>query len=174
MSFLATTTSLSHGGGATPSGAGGPPSWKNFLKHRISPRWHWYFEHLDPRSRPVPLQEERTRNSKDEENKVETHAYADFSNIAPPTDCILPEGTMNSFPYKLHAVLSHNDYSHTICWMPHGRAFRGRSAKSFEVQVCPRFIGHSNVSVFWKELRKHGFKAITKGQDKGCFYHELF
>mmetsp|Transcript_2576 Transcript_2576/g.4400 ORF Transcript_2576/g.4400 Transcript_2576/m.4400 type:complete len:249 (-) Transcript_2576:287-1033(-) len=48
-----------------------------------------------------------------------------------------------------------------VAWIPHGRAFQVHQPKVFAVDIPPRF--------FTRQL-----KRITRGQDAGAYYHELF
>ena len=162
-----------------PSKGGGGAIVKKDWKRRIARKWHGYFEQLAPSQRPIPLQDVPEREG------LVNHSYADFSHVPPPPaewnneaeSSSSSSSSLEGFGEKVHAILSaaQQDSSYAapaacLCWMPHGRSFRIRSQKSFEVQVCPRYFGHGKLSLFIKDLTKHGFRYITKGQDKGCKY----
>jgi len=45
-----------------------------------------------------------------------------------------------SFPQKLHAILSKPEYNHICSWLPHGRAWIVHNTKDFEQVVLPRYF----------------------------------
>ena len=137
----------------------------------VANSWKGYLERLPPQQQPVPIQE--LTRQRHQPNKVD-HSYTDYSNVPAPPNVDLPTAVSKmNFAQKVHDALSRDEFDHALCWMPHGRAFRIRSAKSLEVTVCPRYFGHSKLSLLVQDLRKHGFKEITKGQDRNCEYNVM-
>lgn len=45
-----------------------------------------------------------------------------------------------SFPQKLHEILSKPDYTHVCSWLPHGRAWIVHNTRDFELIVLPRYF----------------------------------
>jgi HSF-type DNA-binding len=81
-----------------------------------------------------------------------------------------------TFPGKLHRMLSHNDLSDYICWLPHGRAFRIVKSKRLEgsrIKILQEYLGIENKSAFLKQLMNKGFKQLTVEQDKNTFYNQV-
>lgn len=131
----------------------------------VATKWKGYIKGLDPSQRPVVIQEVPPRRP-----GVVNHTYIDYSRVPPPTQgYVVPTKIADmSFPQKLYHILCQPEYEQAVCWMPHGRAFKVRSSRSFEVQVCPQYFGHASIFLFKRELFKHGFRCITKGQDRNC------
>lgn len=105
---------------------------------------------------------------------IMNHSYRDFSQV--PKELKHEEPTKiedMSFSQKVHDILSKKDYEAVISWMAHGRSFRVHIPKVFEEQVCSKYFGHSRYSSFLRQLNNYGFKHITKGPDRNCYYHEV-
>lgn len=104
------------------------------------------------------------------------HSYRDFSCCVPSllADKAPTAVKEMSFSQKLHLILSTKEYMFCIGWMPHGRAFRVHIPKRFEAKVSPKYFGHSRYSSFLRQLNNFGFKHITQGPDRNCYYHECF
>ena len=83
-------------------------------------------------------------------------------------------GVVQPFPGKLMEVLDREDIADTIAWLPHGRAFQVHQPKTFAADILPRFFKQSKYMSFTRQLNLWGFKRITRGQDAGAYYHELF
>lgn len=139
----------------------------NTPKTAIATKWRAYIQRLPPDQRPVVIQEVQQKKP-----GVVDHTYTDFSKVPCPTEgYVVPKKIIDmSFPQKVYHILCQSEYDQTVCWMPHGRAFKVRSSRSFEVQVCPQYFGHASIFLFKRELLKHGFKSITRGQDRNCRY----
>lgn len=106
------------------------------------------------------------------------HSYYDYSGYKEKCSDIIEyssdtsEKKELSFGLKLHEIL--DKYSNYIHWQPHGRAFKISIPKRFEMKVCPKYFNHSRYSTFLRQLNNHGFKHITQGRDRNCYYHEAF
>eukprot|EP00522_Entomoneis_paludosa_P010406 CAMPEP_0172445976 /NCGR_PEP_ID=MMETSP1065-20121228/5702_1 /TAXON_ID=265537 /ORGANISM="Amphiprora paludosa, Strain CCMP125" /LENGTH=227 /DNA_ID=CAMNT_0013196991 /DNA_START=89 /DNA_END=772 /DNA_ORIENTATION=+ len=116
-------------------------------------------------------------NSLNQPHSITNHSYRDFSKVPPPVDAqaIPTDVSQQSFPQKLHWLLHHPVYGLKMEWKLHGRAFFVRvpnylalSGVLQEVLECRRY------SVFLCLLQSWGFKLITQGPDRNCWYHELF
>jgi hypothetical protein len=44
---------------------------------------------------------------------------------------------------------------------------------AFEKEICETYFGHKRYSSFLRELSNHGFKHISQGSDRNCYYHEF-
>lgn len=64
-----------------------------------------------------------------------------------------PTGGVSSFPVKLHRILSDNDYSDYLAWLPHGRAWRILKQKSFEKEVIPKYFRSARYASFMRQVR---------------------
>ncbi|KAL3816940.1 hypothetical protein ACHAXA_009800 [Cyclostephanos tholiformis] len=83
----------------------------------------------------------------------------------------------SSFPERLHTMLSEVEDSgltDIISWQPHGRCFVLHKPKKFAADVMPLYFRQSKITSFQRQLNLYGFKRITKGPDRGGYYHELF
>jgi hypothetical protein len=112
-------------------------------------------------------------------------------------------GISKPFPLKLMEMLANKETQHILSWMPHGRAFKifnqcqfvdvvlpiyfFNNIKYTSFNRCVNFVPRPSfmflwlVSVFiqhfssnYRQLNLWGFKRLTKGQDNGAYYHELF
>eukprot|EP00977_Amphora_coffeiformis_P003360 scaffold621_cov157-Amphora_coffeaeformis.AAC.2 len=101
------------------------------------------------------------------------HTYSDFSQVPPATDYkpATDIATM-TFAEKVHHILSQPEYEADISWMPHGRAFKVHRPGPFEKGICKQYFGHGRYSSFLRQLNNHGFKHISQGADRNCYYHQ--
>lgn len=111
------------------------------------------------------------------------HNYHDHANddgaIYLNTPVISKGGVTVPFPEKLHNMLEHiaqnePELSSIISWQPHGRCFLVKDAKAFGANVLPRFFEQKKYASFQRQLNLYGFSRLTKGADRGSYYHELF
>ena len=102
--------------------------------------------------------------------------YQDFSN-EPDLDPSVPltaPGRVPNFPAKMHAILSRDDFSEIIGWMPHGRAWKVFKPREFEVLVLPTYFEHAKFSSFIRQANGWGFRRMNAGCDKNSYYHPRF
>lgn len=84
-------------------------------------------------------------------------------------------GIAKPFPLKLMEMLANKDTQNILSWMPHGRAFKIFHQSQFVSVVLPLFFCNNiKYTSFNRQLNLWGFKRLTKGQDNGSYYHELF
>lgn len=89
-------------------------------------------------------------------------------------------GVSVPFPQKLYEMLDHVEsasepgLAEIISWQPHGRCFLVRKPKDFTNIILPRFFQQKKYASFQRQLNLYGFNRITKGPDRGSYYHELF
>jgi HSF-type DNA-binding len=127
---------------------------------------------------PAPaLEEERaSETSRPELQPYPYFYYRDYSKEKDPDPLspLTPPGRVPNFPAKMHAILSRSELSEIVSWMPHGRAWRVLKPREFEVKVVPLFFEHAKFSSFIRQANGWGFRRITQGRDRNCYYHELF
>jgi len=80
----------------------------------------------------------------------------------------------DSFPKKLHLVLSCKEYYSIITWLPHGRSFIVRDPEALTEKVFPEFFKLKKYNSFIRQLSLWGFKRMTKGMNAKSYYHPLF
>jgi len=104
-------------------------------------------------------------------HNVVNHSYMDYSRVPPdPEDAQCPSiGEMN-FHRKVHHMLSRPEFSESICWAWHGRAFKIQIPSKFENSACYEYFGHRRYSSFLYLLGLHGYKQLSVGKDKGAYY----
>jgi hypothetical protein len=68
--------------------------------------------------------------------------YHDYSREPMEKTIIIKKDGVQNFPLKLHSILSNNEFSDIISWLPHGRAWRILQHKAFEERVIPLFFRH--------------------------------
>lgn len=88
-------------------------------------------------------------------------------------------GVTVPFPLKLHDMLENiellePELAYIISWQPHGRCFLVHKPKLFADLVLSRFFQQKKYASFQRQLNLYGFNRITKGPDRGSYYHELF
>ncbi len=85
-------------------------------------------------------------------------------------------GVTTPFPLKLHEMLiatAAEGMEDIVSWQPHGRCFLVHKPKEF-VELLPRFFKLSKLASFQRQLNLYGFQRLTRGRDRGGYYHELF
>lgn len=103
------------------------------------------------------------------------HSYRDFSNVPKELDYEAHTKIEDmSFSEKVHIILAHEEHSKYIKWMPHGRCFFIANPKYFERTSCEKYFGHKRYSSFLRQVNNYGFKHISRGPDRNCYYHECF
>jgi hypothetical protein len=86
-------------------------------------------------------------------------------------------GVTTPFPIKLHDMLDQierDGYGDVISWQPHGRCFVVHKPKEFVDHIMPTYFKQSKFPSFQRQLNLYGFQRLTKGEDKGGYYHEMF
>lgn len=83
-------------------------------------------------------------------------------------------GVTNPFPSKLHSILSQEEISHIISWLPNGRSFLVHKPDAFLKTVMPFHFDQTKLTSFRRQLNLYGFKRVLSGSDKGAYYHSLF
>jgi hypothetical protein len=86
-------------------------------------------------------------------------------------------GVIAAFPIRLHELLDQieaDGFGHIISWQPHGRCFVVHEPKVFVEGVMPIYFNQSKFASFQRQLNLYGFTRLTKGADRGGYYHELF
>jgi hypothetical protein len=85
-------------------------------------------------------------------------------------------GVTTPFPLRLHDMLENvqaDGYDHVVSWQPHGRCFVVHKPKEF-VELLPQYFKLSKLASFQRQLNLYGFQRLTRGRDRGGYYHELF
>jgi hypothetical protein len=85
-------------------------------------------------------------------------------------------GVTMPFPLKLHEMLENvaaYGCDNVVSWQPHGRCFVVHKPKEFG-ELLPSYFKLSKLPSFQRQLNLYGFQRLTKGRDRGGYYHELF
>lgn len=101
--------------------------------------------------------------------------YQDFASVRQGDlyDASLMLASEAPFTVKLHRMLSNPDYSHIICWLPHGRSWRVLQPKVFAQKIIPLHFRHNRFSSFMRQVNGWGFRRISQGVDVNSYYHEV-
>jgi len=114
------------------------------------------------------------------------HSYRDFSKVPPEIEQEEEEQSNNNmdeetriagmtFAQKVHELVSLEGPSQNwIAWQVHGRAFKILVPKLLEQsKLLLKYFGHNRYSSFLRQLNNFGFKHISQGPDRNCYYHEV-
>lgn len=128
----------------------------------------------------------RKKAKKKVKESVIDHTYRDYSQVEAPEEedgdksdagkgkTELSRG-FQSFPAKLHAILSNPNYQHIIRWMPHGRCWTIVDKYLLTTLLLPRYFAHGKFESFNRSVNGWGFKRLLRdGPDKRGYYHECF
>ena len=80
---------------------------------------------------------------------------------------------LDAFPIILHRILSDPRFGDIITWAPHGCAWKILNKDHFLHEVVPKFFHLKLFKSFIRQVNIWGFIRITKGDDKGSYYHEV-
>jgi len=78
------------------------------------------------------------------------------------------------FPWKLHEILSNDEFEEIISWMPHGRSWKVHKPDEFVEKVAPQYFKQGKFGSFTRQVNRWGFRRITHGIDRNAYYHEYF
>merc|ERR1712151_310776 len=85
-----------------------------------------------------------------------------------------PRKKLDRFPIILHRILSDEELSEIITWLPHGCSWMIKNKSKFVNEVIPKFFNHKSSKSFLRQVNGWGFIRITKGADEGSYYHKRF
>lgn len=91
-------------------------------------------------------------------------------------DPILPAPN-RSFLENLRDILEHAEqdrFTHIVSWMKHGRSFRIYHENEFTQVVYPRLTNGIPLPNVEDILKEYGFIKLSKGREKGAYFHPLF
>jgi HSF-type DNA-binding len=140
-------------------------------------------KHVETATRATSDQEEKRCNRRRNHHHphiVVEHHYHDHSHD--PYEQYQEEqhpargGVTIPFPMKLHAMLDgvQREGLEDVCsWQPHGRSFVVHNPQEF-VGLLPRYFKLTKLASFQRQLNLYGFQRLTRGNDRGAYYHELF
>mmetsp|Transcript_1035 Transcript_1035/g.2023 ORF Transcript_1035/g.2023 Transcript_1035/m.2023 type:complete len:319 (+) Transcript_1035:61-1017(+) len=126
-----------------------------------------------------PSRKRKNPTNKDQKPHITVqHNYHDHANDFEVVRKHVPArgGVITPFPLKLHAMLEavqKEGLEHIVSWQPHGRCFVVRDNKAF-VPILDKYFKVTKIASFQRQLNLYGFQRITKGRDRGGYYHELF
>ena len=130
---------------------------------------------------PISCDESGTKQGIHKKQKVVKHDYHDHSSEKESKHDVEKHisrgGVTTPFPLKLFDMLrsiEEDNMSHIVSWQPHGRCFAVHMPKLFVEEVMPKYFQQKKYASFQRQLNLYGFSRITKGCDKGGYYHELF
>ena len=114
-----------------------------------------------------------------DEPYIINHTYVDYAAI--PPSIVLKDyqeptntgGISQPFPQRLHALLSTPALydSRVVGWQEHGRCFVIYQPKEFARTTMVTHFKHRQFTSFQRQLNLYGFKRLTRGPDKGAYYH---
>jgi len=78
------------------------------------------------------------------------------------------------FPQRLLDILSREEFSQIISWLPHGKFFSILDRKKLIEIVLPKYFKKSMFTSFTRKLNRWGFVRVGKGADSGAYFHQYF
>jgi len=82
------------------------------------------------------------------------------------------------FPEKLYEILSRKEFSATISWLPHGRAWKVHDEERLMEKIAPEYFRQKKYPSFVRQVYLWGFAKCRDGagrrEDSGAFHHTLF
>jgi hypothetical protein len=92
------------------------------------------------------------------------HYYKDFANYIKDGGVLEKhKKSENNFPAILHKILSDEQCSGIISWMPHGRSWKLHNNERLVDYAIPKFFRHTiKLGSFNRQLSGWGFKRLQK------------
>jgi hypothetical protein len=75
---------------------------------------------------------------------------------------------------QLMDILSYDDHSDIVSWLPHGKGFTIYNKKRFAAEILPKYFKQAKFTSFTRKLNRWNFSRITRGPETGAYYHEYF
>ncbi|KAI2498160.1 hypothetical protein MHU86_16358 [Fragilaria crotonensis] len=79
-----------------------------------------------------------------------------------------------TFPQKLMEILSNEENSDIISWLPNGRGFVIHNKKRFSAELMQKYFKKSKFTSFTRKLNRWNFARVTRGPETGAYYHDYF
>uniref|UniRef100_A0A7S4ATW8 HSF-type DNA-binding domain-containing protein n=1 Tax=Pseudo-nitzschia australis TaxID=44445 RepID=A0A7S4ATW8_9STRA len=86
----------------------------------------------------------------------------------------LDDEAAKTFPQILMEILTNDEDSDTIAWLPHGRSFIIYKKKKFAAQVLVKYFKATKFTSFTRKLNRWGFTRVTRGTEMGSYFHKMF
>lgn len=102
--------------------------------------------------------------------------FVDNGNISSCTDMHTNKKKDDSthFPQRLMEMLSNEEHSNIITWLPHGKSFLIIKKSKFITEVLPKYFKETQYASFTRKLTRWGFDRVNRGPETGAFYHRHF
>ena len=97
--------------------------------------------------------------------------YRDFSHLQ--SNVSDDRSKRKTFPTLLHEFVSDPQNDHIITWLPHGRSFIILNREQIESECTQTYFKLTKIKSFIRQLNRWGFQRVTKGLEKGSYYHEV-
>lgn len=99
---------------------------------------------------------------------------SDSSNIVNDKKSSGTEKNNMNFPQRLMEMLSNEENSDIITWLPHGKAFLIIKRNKFYNEVLPKYFKETKCTSFTRKLTRWGFNRVSRGPETGAYYHRNF
>merc|ERR1712060_699342 len=86
----------------------------------------------------------------------------------PSTSKFTKSKDASTFPQRLLQILSEEENTDIICWLPHGNSFIVHDKKQFVEIILPRFFKEAKFTSFTRKLNRWGFTRISRGVETGA------
>ena len=85
-----------------------------------------------------------------------------------------PIPSKKNFPETLFDVISLEEHSNIISWLPHGQGFVILDKQRFASMILPRCFDGAKFSSFIKRLNRWRFLRVPRGPELGAYYNQNF
>lgn len=75
---------------------------------------------------------------------------------------------------QLMDILSNEEHSSIITWLPEGNGFIISKKKAFAEKILPKYFKASKFTSFTRKLNRWGFSRIPRGPQTGSYFHKFF
>ena len=87
---------------------------------------------------------------------------------------VSPIPNTKNFPETLFNIISAEDYSDIISWLPHGQGFIIHDKDCFAKVILSRYFDGAKFTSFTRRLKRWKFFRVPRGRELGAYYNSNF
>jgi len=85
-----------------------------------------------------------------------------------------PAPVTKNFPETLFDIISLEQHSYIITWLPHGKGFMILDKHRFANEILPRYFDGAKFTSFTRRLKRWNFVRVPRGPEMGAYYNKNF